>query len=181
MSTHIPGTSGTSQAPPMDPPQSTSIGPLAYQLMDYQAARDLDHMRLLSLFHYIYGGIVIAMSSIAIVHVVIGIAMILNPRAFAPPGRAGAPAPDAFFGWIFAVMGGAVLLLGWTVGVLTILSGRWIKQRRRRLFSMVLAGINCMWVPLGTVLGVFTFIVLLRESVMTLYEPRAASAPPVAR
>jgi hypothetical protein len=37
------------------------------------------------------------------------------------------------------------------------------------------AGINCLWVPLGTALGVCTFIVLLRESVNKLYAEADAA------
>jgi hypothetical protein len=35
---------------------------------------------------------------------------------------------------------------------------------------MIMAGVNCAWFPFGTVLGVFTFIVLLRTSVRAMYE-----------
>ena len=34
---------------------------------------------------------------------------------------------------------------------------------------MVIAGINCLHIPLGTLLGVFTLVVLGRESVRKLY------------
>ena len=70
---------------------------------------------------------------------------------------------------VFLFMGSCATLFGWTFGVLTILSGRYIAQRRRRMFSMVIAGINCASFPLGTLLGVFTFIVLLRPSVKAMY------------
>jgi hypothetical protein len=35
---------------------------------------------------------------------------------------------------------------------------------------MVVAGLNCAQMPLGTVLGVFTLMVLSRESVKSLYS-----------
>jgi len=38
------------------------------------------------------------------------------------------------------------------------------------MFSLIIAGINCVQFPFGTVLGVFTFVVLLRDSVRELYE-----------
>jgi hypothetical protein len=59
--------------------------------------------------------------------------------------------------------------LGWAVGILTIVSGRAIAQRKWRVFSLVMAGVNCASFPLGTLLGVFSFIVLLRPSVRALY------------
>jgi hypothetical protein len=71
-------------------------------------------------------------------------------------------------------MGGCAVFVGWTLGILTIVSGRLISLRRRRTFSLVVAGINCASFPFGTVLGVFTFIVLARPSVRALYPPRGA-------
>jgi len=36
---------------------------------------------------------------------------------------------------------------------------------------MIVAGLNCLHIPLGTLLGVFTLVVLSRGSVATMYEP----------
>jgi hypothetical protein len=74
-----------------------------------------------------------------------------------------------FFGYLFIGLGSCAVLLGWTVGALTIFAGRCIATHRRRVFSLVMAGINCASFPLGTLLGVFTFVVLLRPSVKELY------------
>ena len=54
--------------------------------------------------------------------------------------------------------------------VCNVLSGICITKRKNRLFSFIIAGINCMQFPLGTALGVFTFIVLARESVKSAYS-----------
>lgn len=42
------------------------------------------------------------------------------------------------------------------------------------MYCLVMAGIECMFMPFGTVLGVFTIIVLMRESVQKLF---AANEP----
>lgn len=52
----------------------------------------------------------------------------------------------------------------------TFISGRCLARRRNRLFSFVMAAFLCMFMPFGTVLGIFTIIVLSRESVKRLYE-----------
>ena len=39
-------------------------------------------------------------------------------------------------------------------------------------FSLVIAALCCLNMPLGTVLGVFTFIVLTRDSVKAQYAAR---------
>lgn len=54
--------------------------------------------------------------------------------------------------------------------VCNALSGYYIKKRKNRIFSFIIAGLNCMQFPLGTALGVFTFIVLTRESVKMSYS-----------
>ena len=54
--------------------------------------------------------------------------------------------------------------------VLNIFSARFMKQRRHRTFSLVVGGMNCLNAPLGTVLGVFTLLVLMRDSVRASYE-----------
>ena len=51
------------------------------------------------------------------------------------------------------------------------------RPRRARTFSLVMAGVNCLSVPLGTTLGVFTFIVLLRESVAAQYALARRDSP----
>jgi hypothetical protein len=99
--------------------------------------------------------------------------MIVNPGAFnSPPNQ---PPPPAFVGYMFAAMGGCIVLLGWTLGGLTILSGRYIAKRRRRTFSMIIAGINCISIPFGTLLGVFTILVLSRPTVRGMYLEAAPS------
>ena len=47
------------------------------------------------------------------------------------------------------------------------------------MFSLVVAALDCMGFPFATVLGVFTFIVLLRDSVAELYEAAASATPPL--
>ena len=80
----------------------------------------------------------------------------------------GGPPPQLFMGiftW-FYVLGGIILT---AAGIANLLSGLFLKRRSHRTFSLVVAGLNCINVPLGTVLGVFTIIVLLRDSVAQRY------------
>jgi hypothetical protein len=64
------------------------------------------------------------------------------------------------------------MLLSLVIGIFTIISGRKLGKQTGRTFSLVVAGINCAVFPFGTVLGVFTIIVLMRDSVRKLYEAR---------
>ena len=156
-----------SHVPPPPPPQSPEQ--LAYA-SPAPVSADVEHLRLLALFHYIFGGITMLFSSCALIHFFMGLVMIFNPNAFSGP-QGQNPPPD-FMGYFFTGIGAMVVALGWTMGGLTIYSGRCIARRRRRLFSQVMAGINCISIPFGTLLGVFTLIVLARPSVRALYAER---------
>ena len=52
-------------------------------------------------------------------------------------------------------------------------AARWLRAKKNRLFTIGVAIVNCFWFPLGTALGVFTIIVLARESVQALYRESA--------
>ena len=146
--------------PPMiDPPIAYATPPAA--------SADDSHLRLLAIFHYVWGGLTALFSSIGLIHVTLGLTMIVNPAAF-PPAQ-GQPPPPMAIGWMFLVLGGCIVSLGWAVGGLTIYSGRCISRRRRHTFSLVMAGINCLQVPFGTAVGVFALVVLLRDGVKAQY------------
>ena len=50
-----------------------------------------------------------------------------------------------------------------------LLSALFLWRRQHRMFSMVVGGLNCLQIPFGTALGVFTILVLSRDSVQELY------------
>jgi hypothetical protein len=148
---------------------------LGYDAAAYWYARDAGHLKTLSICHYIWGALTAVLSCMFLVHVGIGIAVV-NGRmsSGAPPANQ----PPAWFGWIFIVMGSFALLLGWAIAAGAIYSGYCMRTRRHWFFSNIIAGIACLWVPLGTVLGVFTIVILQRESVKALYGRPTRIAPP---
>ena len=83
-------------------------------------------------------------------------------------GQKNPPPPELFHFLIWFYVAAWVFLLVFVV--LNILSGFYLRQRRNRMFSLVVGGLNCIHVPLGTALGVFTIMVLSRESVRDLYR-----------
>jgi hypothetical protein len=76
---------------------------------------------------------------------------------------------DATFLTIFFYLWLVILLFVVTFGILEILSGRFIKLRKRRTFSFIIAIINLLSIPYGTLLGIMTIIVLSRNSVKEIY------------
>lgn len=156
------------QPPPQPQPEFATAAPIDYASAYAQHVKDAAHLRTLSICHYVWGPLVMVFSSIFLIHVAIGIAMVSG--AFAPANNQTGVPPPAWMGWLFIGMGGAAVALGWTIGILSILSGRFMSTRRNRTFSLIVAGLNCLQMPLGTVLGVFTFVVLLRDSVKAEYR-----------
>jgi hypothetical protein len=61
---------------------------------------------------------------------------------------------------IFAGVIGVIILLGWTLGGLTIYAGRCVHKRTHRTFIYVMAAVNCPFLPWGTALGIATFMLL---------------------
>lgn len=127
---------------------------------------DIDHLNLLSVFHYVLGGIGFLFACFPLIHVSLGWMMVHHPNAMW--GNHGAH-PPAFAGYLFMAIGSMLVLFGWLTALLTVVSGRLISRRTNRTFSIVIAAVLCAFVPFGTILGVFTIIVLSRDSVRQLY------------
>ena len=137
---------------------------------------DESHLRGLAIAHYVVGGCMVLFACFPLIHTFIGLAVILDfegMRDTMTEGN-GEPSPD-LFGWVFFLAGLGFFLVSQAVSISVILSGRFLKQRKHYWFSFVLACIACTFVPFGTVLGVFTIIVLSRESVKGLYGMNQAS------
>ena len=128
------------------------------------ANQDAEHLRLLTVFHYVVGGLTAVCACFPFIHLGIGIFMLFKPEAFTPR-----PPPE-FVAWLFIGLAAAFILAGWTLAVLLVLAGRNLARRRRYTFCQVVAGVGCLFMPFGTVLGVFTLIVLARPSVRELFE-----------
>lgn len=128
--------------------------------------QDQEHLRLLSIFHYIVGGIAALFSFLPVIHLVLGILFLVAPHRMG-----GSPPPPQFLGWIFIMMGGGFMLIGWAFAVCLILAGRYLVRQKHYIFCLVIASLNCLFMPFGTVLGVFTIIVLMRPSVKAQFYP----------
>ena len=146
---------------------------------DVQRVQDHEHLRLLTIGHYVYAGITAVLSLIPLFHVGFGLLMALSPTLGAPPSGSGPP--PQVFGLLFVVIGGVIIVAGETLAALNYVAGRFIKQRRSRMFIFVISALNCLNVPLGALLGIFTFIVLSRPSVRTQFEGGAVEEFPVER
>jgi hypothetical protein len=128
---------------------------------------DSDHLNLLSIFHFVGAGFAVLGILFLLVHFAFLRMFFANPKMW--ENQKGGPPPAEFFAvfkWFYLV--GAVWFAA--SAVLNLLSGLFLRAKKHRTFSLIVACINCLHMPLGTVLGVFTIIVLVRDSVRQLYE-----------
>jgi hypothetical protein len=133
---------------------------------------DEQHLQLLAIFHFILGGLYALCGCFPLVYVFAG-GMVISA---APPPKSPNEPPPEVIGVIFIALGLFLCAMIWIIAICTLLSGRFIMQRKYRTFCLVTAGLMCLNAPQGTVLGVFTFIVLLRPSVTRLFD----GLPPIA-
>lgn len=125
---------------------------------------DAEHLRLLSLFHYVSGGVTLAFSLFFGMGLVfMGAMFALMPPPPHGPGLRGPPVVMFVFFGLFCVLGIAY-------GVLEVVAGRLISRRRRRVFTLVVAIPRLVFIPYGIILSIFTLLVLERASVKQLYR-----------
>jgi hypothetical protein len=128
--------------------------------------QDQEQLWLLSIFHYIVGGLTGLIACFPIVHLVLGLAVMSG--AF--PGSADEAAPPKFVGFLFVGVASFLILIGWTVAACILMVGRSLTRHKYYTFCLVVAAIECLFVPFGTLLGIFTILVLVRPSVRALFE-----------
>ena len=126
--------------------------------------KDSEHLNLLKIFYYIYGGISAFVYLFTFIIIGMGIAFLTGAIDANDPVMS-----NTQFGIVYILVGTFLFIYGFVGAIATILVGKFIKERKNYLYCLVLAGISCISFPFGTALGVFTFVVLFRGSVKTLF------------
>src|SRR6187200_1075999 len=97
-------------------PQSSIDPQIAAKLWVYRwkhkrhpMTQDEDQLRLLSIFHYVVGGIAGLFALLPIFHLVFGLFFIFAPEKFEGNGQP----PPAFIGWIFVIFAALFITIGW--------------------------------------------------------------------
>ncbi len=135
-----------------------------------QRTVDGQHLNLLSVLHFVGAGFALLAVGFVILHYALFSTLMNNPAMWGK-NPAAAPPPGFFdiFKWVYVVLG------AWsgTSLVLNLLAGLYLRARKHRTFCFVVAAANCLHMPLGTILGIFTIIVLARDSVRIAFEAKA--------
>lgn len=134
---------------------------------------DQQHLRLLSIFHYVVGGMLYLFGFFPIMHLIMGIFMVSG--AF-PAENQGEEGMLRVMGCFFLIFPLFFMVGAWTLATMIVLTGRKLAGRVSYTFCLVIAGVECIFMPVGTVLGVFTIIVLCRPSVKEMFLPKGISS-----
>ncbi len=136
---------------------------LTHSFTNQQLREDESHLKALSICYYVLGGLSFAGILFLGLHALILLGLMGSSFA---GGSSSAAAPLVFMGFFYLI--GFVILIA--LGLCNIFCGKCLVQRRNKLFVQIIAGLNCLNMPLGTALGAFTFIVLTRPSVSTQFD-----------
>lgn len=136
------------------------------------------YLDVLAIAHYVYAALIALVALAMLVMAAIGM------MGFAAQGGPGMHMgsgmrmdgagclPSAFIGLAF--------LLVIAMAVVNFLAGQWLKQRRNWTPIIVISVLNALNVPLGTLLGVITIVVLVGDDVRAAFDRggATAAAPP---
>lgn len=132
---------------------------------------DLEHLNLLRIFWFVMAGLHALGGCFPIIHLTVGVAM-LKGGLFPPNARGDGP-PEAI-GWLFIGLAVVAMVLIWTMAFLQFLTAKRLGERRSYTFVQVVSALACLSMPFGTLLGVFTLIVLSRPSVKASFQTSAS-------
>lgn len=123
---------------------------------------DKDTLHLLAIFHYVIAGIVALVACIPLIHLTIGISVLVGAVSTDEPamGVAGA---------FFIVIASVIILVGWGMACFIFYAGKNLDRQTKYQMCMIGGGLLCIFMPLGTILGVFTLLALQDQQVKDLF------------
>jgi hypothetical protein len=133
-------------------------------------------LRLLSIGYYIQAGIAGFYTLIMLGYSTFAAAIFANIAKTSADSNQQVPP-----GLLTAISILLIILIGLSCAytVCMFLAGYWLRHFRNKLFIQILAAFNCLAIPYGTVLGIFTFMVLQRPSASQFFAAGTAAPPPL--
>ncbi|MBM4235370.1 MAG: hypothetical protein FJ152_02735 [Firmicutes bacterium] len=127
--------------------------------MNGQDEKNLD---LLANLHLILGIFTALMACLPIIYLAIGIAIFIGATS-------GGEAAPRIVGLVFIILALVIILAGWVLAVLILIASRKMKKRESITFCVTVAFLECLIMPLGTVLGIFTILNLNKDTTKELF------------
>lgn len=130
--------------------------------------RDRDHLNILGIIYYVNAGTIAFVSLFGLLYAGFGVLMLTGTLPGPEAGNGGQEAQ--IIGTMLAVIGFGATALGLALALLSYLAGRWLRAGQHPTFCFVVAIINLLNMPYGTLLGIFTIIVLGRPRVKAIFS-----------
>lgn len=152
-------------------------------------ARQHEHLRLLAILHHVHAALAFLCSSAFFLHVYAGYRLVHQPDVLDQwPAFAlwlmRHDTPPELVGISLMFLGGSIVLLGWMIAFSLYVAARAIARRTDFWMIIGVAGLECLLPPFGTVLGMFTILIIARPEVRALFRisgrAGSASAAPAA-
>lgn len=124
---------------------------------------DNEHLRLLRIGYFISAAQTAIFIPFGLLYAGMGLMFSQLPTGASSP-------PPTFVSWFMGLFGAAFAGLAAVAATLKLLTAMRLKERRSRVLCLIAAGLSCMEMPYGTVLGIWTFMVLGRASVRRQFE-----------
>jgi hypothetical protein len=138
-----------------------------YPPSDEQRILDAEHLRLLRIGYFVSAGVTSFYALFGLAYV--GLGAFMSTLLGQIPIKPGEAPPPELVGWIFAGIGGVFTCFGGVFTALKLYVARCLRERKAHGLCVAVAVFSCLEIPYGTVLGAFTFTVLTRPSVKTLF------------
>jgi hypothetical protein len=127
------------------------------------------HLDLLGIFHYVAAGLTLVCGG------GYGLMFVGMSAAISSASEHAKDRPPPEFLWLFGGMGLLFVVAAAVTALLLGFAGWCLRERKAWIYCMVVAAISLIHMPIGTVLGVFTIIVLMRPEAKALFAGAAAT------
>jgi hypothetical protein len=128
------------------------------------------HLDLLGIFYYVAAGLTLLCGG-----AYGGITLLMTGAMSLPARHAQEPVPKEVV-WMFGGVGLLVILGALVSALMIALAGWCLRTRRGWVYCVIVAALSLLSVPIGTVLGVFSLIVLVRPEAKALFAGTGAPA-----
>ncbi len=129
-------------------------------------SKDEQYLRILSVFYYLSGCIVVLFACFPIIHLTVDLGL--------PSVGLGSGSTETIFlapiGLFFILIAGNIIVLGWAFAVCMIIAGCFLTVKRNYIFCLVMAGVACVFMPFGAVLGLLAIITLTKPTVKEPFQ-----------
>jgi divalent metal cation (Fe/Co/Zn/Cd) transporter len=137
-----------------------------------QSIIDAEHLKLLRWGYFLSAGVTACFSVFGLFYA--GMALLITSM----PVKEGQDAPPEQIAWLFAIVGIAITVVMLAVAAAKLKVAKALRERTSRTFCYVVAVITMFGMPYGTLLGVFTLLVLSRPSVAQAFGADASATVP---